>query len=154
MPRCVCDADAKRPCTKRATQRALARFVNPLTASKVRSTMPSASCSHHPTSGHAGQEQRQLPQEPSQGHSHRMRRLRPRPHVQVQCSRASSPSQRELMAAHHDHDEQQQRLTVHLQAAWQPRAASAPPQPTQPPLTDGLSTSPPTAVKSVDARCE
>ena len=61
MPRCVSDADAKRPCTKRATQRALARFVNPLTASKMRSTMPSASRSHHPTSGHAAQEQRQLP---------------------------------------------------------------------------------------------
>ena len=61
MPRCVSDADAKRPCTKRATQRALARFVNPLTASKMRSMMPSASRSHHPTSGHAAQEQRQLP---------------------------------------------------------------------------------------------
>ena len=161
MPRCVSDADAKRPCTKRATQRALARFVNPLTASKMRSTMPSASRSHHPTSGHAAQEQRQLPhaiamathtacgvsgqEQDTQDHMSKCSAAERRRHHKAQ---------RQLMAAHHDHDEQQQRLSVHLQAAWQPRAASAPPQPTQPPWTDGLSTSPPTAVKSLDARCE
>ena len=61
MPRCACDTDAKRPCTKRAAQRVLARFVNALIASKMRSTMPSAGRSHLLTSGHAAQEQCQLP---------------------------------------------------------------------------------------------
>ena len=154
MPRCACDADVKRPCTKRAAQRALARFMNPLTASKMRSVMPSVGRSHHPMSGLAAQEQGQLRHAIAMATHTASCGVRPRAHVQVQCSRASSPSQRQLMAAHHDHDEQQQRLSVHLQAAWQPRAASAPPQPTQPPWTDGLSTSPPTAVKSLDARCE
>ena len=61
MPRCACDTDANRPCTKRATQGVLARFANALIASQMRSIMPSAGRSQLPTSRHAAQEQCQLP---------------------------------------------------------------------------------------------
>ena len=138
MPRCVSDADAKRPCTKRATQRALARFVNPLTASKMRSTMPSASRSHHPTSGHAAQEQRQLPHAIAMA-THTAHGISDHEHksscgLQLsvvaikEAAHGSSPRPRRAPPAP---------VSAH-QAAWQPGAALAPPHPTQSPRgTDG-----------------
>ena len=39
MPRCAADVDAKTPCTKRAPQRASARFVNALTAFNMHSNL-------------------------------------------------------------------------------------------------------------------
>ena len=147
MPRCACDTDAKRPRTKHATQRVLARSHNTLIASKLRGMIPSAGRRHLPTSGRAAQEQCQLPHAIAMA-SHTARGLsRPRAQVKVQCSRASSASMRELMAAHYGHDKQAPAAVMAHQAAWQPGAGLAPLQPMLPPWTDGLSTSPPTAVK-------
>ena len=58
------------------------------------------------------------------------------------------------MAANHTNEERHQRKLVHVQAAWQQGAASSAPHPMRAPhgRTDGSDG--PTAVKSLEVRCE